>query len=213
MTTLYEDLGVPADADKKTIRGAYKKKAKKAHPDAGGTPEKFGALKKAHDILTNDARRAKYDATGDISEIEPDNAASQVLAIISVVMNQVLDECAKNKKSPVERDILALMKSRIRSCIEDVNNNMGMMRPIIATDEKLASRFKKKKSADNIFEQIMRARLEPMRQRYKDLGRQKEVALEAIKILDEYGFQWDQPAARSQMEENLSIKINFNTWG
>ena len=54
---LYETLGVAKDATKDTIKKAFRAKAKKAHPDAGGEPEKFHAIELAHRVLTDDKRR------------------------------------------------------------------------------------------------------------------------------------------------------------
>ena len=41
---LYEDLGVSRDALPGDIRKAFRKKAKKAHPDAGGSEQDFHAI-------------------------------------------------------------------------------------------------------------------------------------------------------------------------
>jgi hypothetical protein len=66
----YDVLGVPSDADEATIRKAYRRVAKKAHPDAGGMTDikrirkiaaKFKAKKKAPNyigpMLASDAER------------------------------------------------------------------------------------------------------------------------------------------------------------
>lgn len=68
----YELLGVPEDADKKAIKGAYYKLAPEFHPDSyfrknlGSFKAKieaiFTRLTLAHDVLTARQRRAEYDA-------------------------------------------------------------------------------------------------------------------------------------------------------
>lgn len=50
---LYKILDVDKKANKKSIKSAYRKAAKKNHPDIGGKPEKFALIKKAHDILSH----------------------------------------------------------------------------------------------------------------------------------------------------------------
>lgn len=70
--TLYELLGVAADAPKKSIKQAYFEKVVTLHPDrffgkqVGQFKSKiervFSALTKAHDTLTKNQTRAEYDA-------------------------------------------------------------------------------------------------------------------------------------------------------
>lgn len=64
----YEVLGVDRNADEKTIKKAYRKLAKKYHPDtsAGNTQaeEKFKEAVEAYEILSNPEKRRLYDRFG-----------------------------------------------------------------------------------------------------------------------------------------------------
>ena len=65
---LYDILGVPETADKKEIKSAYKKLAKKYHPDLNpgkDTTAQMKEINKAHDILTDDKKRKLYDEYGE----------------------------------------------------------------------------------------------------------------------------------------------------
>src|ERR1700709_1210678 len=61
----YEILGVQRTADEAAIRAAYRKLAKKHHPDAN--PDKpdaaarFGEISSAYDLLSDKEKRAKFD--------------------------------------------------------------------------------------------------------------------------------------------------------
>ena len=61
----YAVLGVPKDADKAAIRKAYRKLARKYHPDANAgdakAEEKFKEISEAYDVLADDKRRKEYD--------------------------------------------------------------------------------------------------------------------------------------------------------
>ena len=61
----YELLGVPQNADAATIKAAFRKKAKKYHPDTNpgnAHAEKvFKELNEAYSILSDEAKRSKYD--------------------------------------------------------------------------------------------------------------------------------------------------------
>ena len=58
----YDVLGVDVTASHRTVRDAFRRKAKDAHPDRGGTSEGFDASKRAQDVLIDDNARAKLDA-------------------------------------------------------------------------------------------------------------------------------------------------------
>jgi curved DNA-binding protein CbpA len=66
-TVLYDLMRVEPTATTAEIRKAYLKLSAKVHPDKSDAPdaqECFMALKKAYDILKDDAKRERYDRTG-----------------------------------------------------------------------------------------------------------------------------------------------------
>ncbi len=65
----YEILGVPKTASKEEVRSAYKKLAKKFHPDINkdsGASEKFKEINEAASVLGDDKKRAEYDQFGTV---------------------------------------------------------------------------------------------------------------------------------------------------
>jgi DnaJ-class molecular chaperone len=65
MTNLYSVLGVPASADARQIKLAFRERAKTWHPDlhAGdrGAEQRFKEISCAYDILRDPLARAEYD--------------------------------------------------------------------------------------------------------------------------------------------------------
>src|SRR5437868_583792 len=61
----YEILGVKRDASQSAIRAAYRKLAKKYHPDVNpGKPEvaeRFKSISAAYDLLSDPDKRARFD--------------------------------------------------------------------------------------------------------------------------------------------------------
>ena len=63
---LYEVLGVNKKASKDEIKSAYRKLAKKYHPDnhETGNADKFKEVQEAYDVLYDDQKRSAYDQFG-----------------------------------------------------------------------------------------------------------------------------------------------------
>ncbi|PCM56975.1 DnaJ family protein, partial [Campylobacter sp. BCW_8712] len=68
MNSLYETLGVSKNASADEIKKAYRRLARKYHPDINkekGAEEKFKEINAAYEILSDEKKRAQYDQYGD----------------------------------------------------------------------------------------------------------------------------------------------------
>ncbi len=66
MKNPYTTLGVPQTASKDEVKRAYRKRAKKAHPDRkGGNHEEMADLNRAYALLEDPEKRARYDSGED----------------------------------------------------------------------------------------------------------------------------------------------------
>jgi curved DNA-binding protein len=64
----YETLGVPRNASQEQIQTAYRKLARKYHPDinkSSDAEEKFKRIGEAYEVLRDPEKRKRYDALGD----------------------------------------------------------------------------------------------------------------------------------------------------
>ncbi|MBI4241318.1 MAG: DnaJ domain-containing protein, partial [Candidatus Rokubacteria bacterium] len=63
----YKILGVDRNADDKTIKQAYRRLARKFHPDvskAKGATERFKEINEAYEVLSDPEKRKRYDNLG-----------------------------------------------------------------------------------------------------------------------------------------------------
>ncbi len=69
MASFYETLGVKRDASEKEVRSAYRKLARKHHPDVNpgdkAAEAKFKQITNAYEVLSDAEKRRKYDKYGD----------------------------------------------------------------------------------------------------------------------------------------------------
>src|SRR5215210_3461608 len=75
----YEILGIKRDAKPDEIKKAYRRLARKYHPDVNpgdkAAEERFKAMSEAHDVLSDPKKKAVYDRFGQYSENLADAAS------------------------------------------------------------------------------------------------------------------------------------------
>ena len=104
----YETLGVSREADGASIKSAYRKRAKTAHPDTGGDVDVFSRLTTSYELLTDPVRRKVYDDTG----YDPDLADSRDLHGI-VILETLVNEMILDERDPGSFDPVAAMRRKL----------------------------------------------------------------------------------------------------
>jgi curved DNA-binding protein CbpA len=182
MPDLYEILGVSRDATTQEIEKAYRRKVKKAHPDAGGDREVFEALTKARDILIDPARRAKYDVDGDTAE--PDNDRESIIEVFDKIIMAVVQSQDANPEmqdlAETLRDGCILLKERF------VKNNEMLDRDVERL-KRLADRFTTSHQ-DDIIAAITERRVSSALELKKENERRIEICEKALRIASTYTF-------------------------
>lgn len=147
----YEELGIDRGATEDEIRWAYRKAAKLAHPDAGGTAEAFDKIATSLAVLTDPARRKTFDETGRIDGGQPDNdraAALQVVErhvadLVNAFINTGMDP-AKDIPDPRTLDVPAEIVRRIEGEIRMAEQGLEGGARIVAYLKDLGARFEPK---------------------------------------------------------------------
>lgn len=216
MTDLYALLGVKKTATVKQVREAYRKKAKKAHPDHGGTPEGFAELKRAHDILIDPDRRAKYDVTGDMSDKPINNEMSQVIGILATALEHVLAQIDRRGGDPTEFEIVKDMMTTIAADLNKIETDRKMLTALRKKTEKLLGRFGVK-SGENYLEGIIVGKLSACDTNLRRLTVREEPIKKALDILTNSSFRSDhggsQASHRYGGDQVIAGMLNAAMWG
>jgi len=91
LTDFYLILQVHTDAEQEIIEAAYKRLARKYHPDINGTPDatvRMQKINEAYDVLSDPEKRRVYDQNNLQKELDIDALRRQ----LELVENQFLDE-------------------------------------------------------------------------------------------------------------------------
>lgn len=141
----YAELGIPRDADDKTIRAAYKRKAKASHPDTGGDEEAFRRVQLAYEVLSDAGRRERYDENGTIEESAPDNGRAAAIGIVEThilnAVNAYIHSGLDPARDPRRRDVLADVRAAIKNEIRTMRDGAKVGTQISEFLRDMAGRF------------------------------------------------------------------------
>lgn len=147
--TLYDALGIDKDATIDAVKRAFRGKARKTHPDAGGSADEFALVCRAKDILSDPERRAKYDRTGEEDAGGPDQTEALAMQVAMQALGTVIQTIDQRGGQHSQYDIIA-------DAIRKIENDMAQMseqaRRLTADAKKqrdIAKRFKPKKGKTN----------------------------------------------------------------
>jgi curved DNA-binding protein CbpA len=201
---LYNTLGVEPDASPEEIRRAYRRKAKQEHPDAGGSAEKFGALVKAHRVLSDAEKRARYDRTGEADD-GPDNTDQAAMSAIDQILDQLLD-----KDEPQRIDIVAVIREEIGRNIDhqtgEIRKAMQARRKLERVGGRLTTRAPR-----NIFKPLLDRKLGHINEGLVTMRQQLAIFERAAKIMEDYAFD-AEPAPEPTAPRPGGFTIRFGSF-
>jgi len=183
----YKILEVKRKASKSDIKDAYRKKAKKLHPDKGGNADDFKELSEAYRILSNDKLRLTYDTTGGISATE-----NEKLIRATSICVQTLDAFLMELGEDIlKQNIFELLKKTFSKNIRDLvkaNEDMANGREILFTlNTKVVC--KKKTEYPDVFQTFIEERVKNLDGGILSNEEQIEIQKICIKIADMYSMR------------------------
>lgn len=206
----YKVLDVPRDADGKTVRKAYRAKAKATHPDAGGDREAFQQAARAVAILDDPAKRERYDRTGSVEDDPVQSPHHDALAIIMPIIAQGVQNWAANpdrtmdlEGRPIMSDLLdglAKMRSGQLAEVDKAQRAIDKIR-------KLAKRTRRKDGAASPLALAMEGEARRI-ESIVDPMRRKVAGIDAaIALVKEHKFD---PEGRHPKYEEIIARASYS---
>ncbi len=181
----YEMLGVSREADGVAIKSAYRKRAKTAHPDAGGDVDAFAKLTTSYELLCDPLRRKVYDDTGYDPELA-DTRDLQGLVILETLVNEViLDE-----REPGSFDPVSAMRRKLTDKIVNARFHILEMERHRARIRNHIDRIGKKPGAD-VLGRMLRSRCETINDAITKAETEIGNIEQAYGMLDGYSYEVD----------------------
>ena len=186
MRNLYAILGISKSATPEEIRTAYRRRAKRLHPDQGGSVEAFGELALAYETLSDTDSRAHYDATGTVEPRNPDNLNAGAMEIIyqklgvvlygghelgSICVARVIEDAIKRDVAELEHQITSQMRA-----VERAKQLRSRLKCKSAAQESLVGRLLD-------WHELTAAHL------IKKNERTMDVLSQSLNLLEEYGLE------------------------
>lgn len=208
----YETLGVPRDASDAVIKKAFRRKAKKAHPDANpGDPtaaDGFDRLKKATDLLLHPDRRAHYDRTGDASDRRPPEHGLDFAEVVGVALERVLSAYGGEAD---KINILSAVVREVKEFRKQVEGQAGELQKELKKMRKSLGRVKTKKDdAPNLIEMIVAQKVAKLEESVGAAGRELDRLTRTLAYLDGCECSGREPAGFTTFGQVM--KASTTTW-
>lgn len=143
----YGELGVPRDATEDQIKAAHRNGVRKHHPDAGGSPEKFGALQRSYEILADPDARAKYDRTGEIEGPTVGQMEAKVLEGVSQIISMVIGDAMDLETTNVRQVLLDTLAKTTAALAEQKRDAERRLKRLEKLEKNMRRRKGKSKAA------------------------------------------------------------------
>jgi hypothetical protein len=146
----------------------------------------------AHDVLSDDARRSRYDATGEFAESEADNSRANALETISQAMDVVLGDLLKAGTEPTQVDFVASVKLKLQQRLREADARLGEINTCRAKWAAILPRCAARNGGDSVFAGLIVAKLSNLDLMKDRLARDRKTAEVALEIIADQTFRYDQ---------------------
>ena len=201
----YEVLGVSSDASAKVIKAAYRSRSRDTHPDTGGDEEQFHKVKEAFDILSDPARRRRFDETGKtrVSSCTPQAIQDYLAGLMTVVITAKRPDGTRDdptRENIRDKTVLSIAQAR-----NEAKNNRFEVQRMIERTTRLLERFKPQAEFDPVGN-ALRVEKDKLQSQMDQMDDLMEMMDEAIKTLKTYEYEVG-PGPEGQHSPGLTLRL------
>jgi DnaJ-class molecular chaperone len=182
--THYETLGVDPTASEDQIRKAYRKLARRYHPDVSKEPDRearMRAINEAKDVLLDPEARKRYDETG-----SADDGAAQMKAEARGMLVRFFQSGLKEHRPivPFVADCIESLQGEARLAISEYYERQ----------KKLAAKLRSVKCRieDNLLASLVKQESDGLVEQVRNAEKLIEVSVIARQMLDDYEMVYEQ---------------------
>lgn len=202
----YDVLGVERSATPGDIKSAHRRRAKATHPDHGGDRQAFEDVTLANVVLSDQGKRAKFDATG---EMDADAAANPDAAAFGII-GQLIAQALEQEPDPLKMRVVDVLRQVIGDAVHKIDAEVTKHKRSKLRAEKMRERFKRRNpDGENMMARAMDWQIRNLNERLRG----PEMALanhkRALEILRDYDFQNDPPDAYPMAGFQFSSSSTF----
>ena len=196
----YEVLGAVHEATPEGLKRLYRELAKSHHPNAGGDREKWDQLSEAYQILIDPDRRAFFDQTGRIDQVNHAVDHQQACAIIAETITTFADQFVLAKFNP-DRDprrlpVMELVAECLQEEMAKAEEALQTGRAHLNFWRDFAKRVTRREEATGLdqVEAVIKQKISGIEKTIVQVEEAVRVRKVAIKVLADYRFERDAPA-------------------
>ena len=184
----YEVLGLRPDASAADIKKAYRRLARKYHPDVSREPDaesKFKAVQEAYDILGDEDARKEYDEdVNDKFDEGYDGARGLAILCIRAAIMDVTGTGDVPLKLP--GTVLAHARRELELARQTINRKVEEAKIIARDVSQLKQKTRRRGRGANLFEHVLGAELDKLQAFIDRHPERIEEIRRAKQILDDY---------------------------
>lgn len=187
---LYEVLGVDRTATPAQIKAAYRKLSKKHHPDAGGDRAEWDRISHAYEVLSDEPRRAKYDATGDDTRT-PDPEAQERAQVASIVRQIISGVLQSSRDDPGRVDFRQRIIADLDVKRAQMTQDKSQLELKIKRVERFQGRFVKDEGGDDIIGDVVRQGLRDLEAQVVNVDNALKLHEKVVQVFLQYRYEID----------------------
>lgn len=189
VTDHYETLGVPRNADAATIKRAYRRRSKEAHPDRpGGDARAMVAVNRAYDTLSDPEKRARYDRHGE-DRPPPPSLEQMARTVIMQVFMQNLDQVDDYT------DLIKIVREQIQNNKREIPGVIEQGKQKVLKLKRTRKRLKYRgKDGDhgNFIDELLRQQIALLEEQVAKVKERIAVGEKALELLAQFEYEAEQ---------------------